>query len=160
MTAPTTEPAPPPVPAAAPARPAATGILQATAIIATIGVLVALLGIAIMLLPVRTPTQDCGTALGFLLDGRVDQLVSEDNPPDGITPAEAKANNAAPCRERVADRTKPAAVLLGAGVVAALGAALAETTIRLVRRNKRRRAGPNDPAPPPVEPADPIGANG
>jgi len=143
VTAPTTEPAPPH--AAPPARPAHTGLLRATAVIATIGVVVALVGVAILLLPVQTPTQDCGTSLGYLLDGRVDVLVSETDPPAGITPAEAKANNANPCRERVADRTKPAAVLIGAGLVAALGAALVEGTIRFLTWRKRgaRRTGPD-----------------
>jgi len=140
VTASTTEPAPP-APAAAPARPGPTGIVEATAIIAAIGVVVALIGLGILLLPVTTPTQDCGTSAGFLLGGRVDQMVSETDPPAGVTAAEAKANNASPCRERVADRAKPAALLLGTGLIAALGAALAEMAIRLVRRSKRRRAG-------------------
>lgn len=169
MTAPTTEPAPPPPPdpGAAPARPRPTGVLLATAVIATIGVVVALLGIGILLLPVSTPTQDCGTSLGFLLDGRVNEFVSVDDPPAGITPAEALANNETPCRDRVADRVKPAAVLIGAGLVAALGATVAEITIRLLRRSKRRRPpigattaraeapGTGDPTAPPAPPIAP-----
>lgn len=133
-------------PAPASARPGPTGIFQATAIIATIGVVVALIGLGLLFLPVQTPTQDCGTSIGFLLDGRVNELVSETDPPAGITPAEAKANNASPCRSRVADRTKPAAVLFGAGMVAALGAATTEVAIRSTRRFRRRRVPPPAPA--------------
>lgn len=148
MTTPATDPAtPPPAAAAAPAvapataeAPRPTGILRATAIIATIGVVVALLGLGLMFLPVQTPTQDCGTAIGFLLDGRVNELVSPTDPPKGTTPAEAKANNANPCRSRVADRTKPAAVLFGAGLVAAVGAAGTEIGIRTTWWLRRRRA--------------------
>lgn len=135
MTAPTTEPAMPPD--EPPARPGSTGLTRATAIIATIGVVVALLGIGLLLRPVETPTQDCGTALGFLLDGRVNELVSETDPPKGITPAEAKANNASPCRDRVADAAKPAAVLFGAGLVAALGATIVELVVRFAAWRRR-----------------------
>jgi hypothetical protein len=125
---------------AAPPRP--HGLLAATAVIATVGVVVALIGLALLFRPVSTPTQDCGTSIGFLLDGRVNVFVSETDPPKGITPAEAKANNAEPCRDRVAQRTKPAAVLFGAGMVAAIGAALTEMAVRgraWLRRRKQRR---------------------
>lgn len=169
MTTPTADPAPaaptdPPPPPAPPAAQAATapaphGLLAATAVIATVGVVVALLGLALVFRTVSTPTQDCGTAIGFLLDGRVNVFVSEDDPPAGITPAEAKANNAEPCRERVADATKPAAILFGAGMVAAIGAAVVEMTVRcrgwLQRRRARRAAataaegGSRDSAPAP-----------
>ena len=118
----------------------APAILRATAVIATIGVVVALLGLGLLFLPVQTPTQDCGTSIGFLLDGRVDELVNPDDPPKGITAAEARANNAEPCRDRVADRAKPAAVLFGAGMVAALGAAGTEVAIRTTGWLRRRRA--------------------
>lgn len=145
MTTPTADTAPTPAPdgpapEAAPARPAPQGLLAATAVIATIGVVVALIGLALLLRPVQTPTQDCGTSLAFLLQGRVNVLVSETDPPEGITPAEAKANNAEPCRTRVAERTKPAAVLLGAGLLAAVGAALVETTVRGRGWLQRRKA--------------------
>jgi len=129
-------------PAPAAARPGPSGLFQATAIIATIGVVVALIGLGLLFLPVQTPTQDCGTSIGFLLDGRVNELVSETAPPAGITPAEAKANNAQPCRSRVADRTKPAAVLFVAGMVAALGAATTEVAVRATRWFRRRPPHP------------------
>lgn len=127
----------------APRRPAPRGLLAATAVIATIGVVVALLGIVLLLRPVSTPTQDCGTSLGFLLDGRVNVFVSEDDPPAGITPEEARANNAEPCRDRVADRAGPALVLFSAGLVAAIIAAVVEGTVRIsgwLRRRRARRA--------------------
>lgn len=158
MTTPTADPAAlPPAPDAppasdAPAHPAPRGLLAATPVIATVGVVVALLGLAWLLRPVHTPTQDCGTSLGFLFEGRVNVFVSETDPPAGITPAEAKANNAQPCRERVADQVKPAAVLFGAGMVAATAAALTELVIRtrgrLQRRRVRQAAEPASPAAP------------
>ncbi|WP_421117963.1 hypothetical protein ACE2AJ_11130 [Aquihabitans daechungensis] len=148
MTTPTLDPAPAPTPTDA--RPAPRGLLRATAVIATIGVVVALLGLVLLLRPVSTPTQDCGTSLAFLLDGRVNEFVSESDPPPGVTAAEAKANNDEPCRDRVAERTKPAAVLLGAGLVAAIGAAVVETAVRTTawvrRRRARRSASESGPA--------------
>jgi hypothetical protein len=136
VTTSTTQPAAPP----ADVRPAARGVLRATAVIATVGVVVALAGLLLLLRPVQTPAQDCGTSLAFILSGRVDVRVSETDPPKGITPAEAKANNAQPCRARVADRTRPAAVLFGAGLVAALGATTVEVSLRLGAWMRRRRA--------------------
>lgn len=162
MTSPTADaPAPPPAPDApapagpapdaAPARPAAHGVVAATAVIATIGVVVALIGLGLMLRTVSTPTQDCGTSLAFLLQGRVNVFVSVDDPPEGITSAEAEANNAEPCRDRVADQVKPAAVLFVAGLIAAVGAALTEVVIRSVgwlRRRKAARAADAQPLGP------------
>ncbi len=143
MTTPTTDPEPMPTDA----RPGPHGLLRATAVIATVGVVVALLGLVLLLVPVSTPTQDCGTSIGFLLEGRVNELVSETDPPRGVTPAEAKANNATPCRERVAGRTKPAAVLLGAGLVSAIGATLFEAALRTTAWMKRRRTARSTVAP-------------
>ncbi|MCU1371491.1 MAG: hypothetical protein JWO77_2685 [Ilumatobacteraceae bacterium] len=152
MTTPTADaPAPPPPPdapdtsdapgpAVAPVRPAAHGVVSATALIATLGVVVALIGLGLMLRTVSTPTQDCGTSIAFLLQGRVNVFVSVDDPPEGITKAEAEANNATPCRERVADQVKPAALLFGAGLVAAVGAAAVEMAVRGAGWLKRRRA--------------------
>lgn len=136
-------------------------MLAATAIIATVGVVVALLGLGLMLRTVTTPTQDCGTAIAFLLDGRINVFVSETDPPKGITPAEAKANNATPCRVRVADQTKPAAALFGAGMVAAIGAALTELVVRARGWLKRRKARPtpeaaSGPTPPDLPGLDPV----
>jgi hypothetical protein len=164
VTTPTAEPAPTPsapAPARAAARPAPHGLLAATAAIATVGVVVAIIGLALVFRPVRTPTQDCGTAIGFLLDGRVNVFVSEDDPPEGITPAEARANNAEPCRDRVADRAKPAGVLFLAGLAVALIAAGVEGAVRLrawLRARRLRRAAASTdptglPGPPPLTPS-------
>ena len=152
MTPSSTDPAAPTAPAAEPApvpadaRPAPHGLLRATAVIATVGVVVALIGLVLLVRPVSTPTQDCGTSLAFLLGGRVDQFVSETDPPKGITPAEAKANNARPCRERVAERAKPAGVLIASGLLAAIIAVTIEVAVRGTAW-WRRRQGPAAPAP-------------
>lgn len=142
--APAVAPAVAPTVAPATARPAPHGLLRATAIIATVGVVVALGGLVLLLRPVSTPTQDCGTSLAFLLGGRVDQFVSETDPPKGTTPAEAKANNARPCRERVADQAKPAGVLIASGLLAAIIAVAIEVAVRGTAwwRRRHRPAGP------------------
>lgn len=139
MTTSTTDPAV--SPPAEPSRSAPHGLVRATAAIATVGVVVALVGLALLLRPVSTPTQDCGTALGFLLDGRVNEMVSVTDPPDGITQAAAAANQARPCRTRVVDQAAPALVLFGAGLVAAVGAALVEITVRSIGWYRRRAEG-------------------
>lgn len=136
------EPAPPP-PAAAPAppaRPAPHGLLRVTAVVAIIGVVVSLIGLAMMLRPVTTPVQDCGTALGFILDGRTDVYADLDDLPPGVTEAEAKANDRNPCRERVADQLRPAAVVFSSGLLVALGASAVELVARFIGWMRRRRA--------------------
>ena len=116
--------------------------MKVTAIVATIGVVVALVGLLSLLRPVSTPTQDCGTVAGFLLDGRSNVYIDPNDLPKGVTAAEAKANNAHPCRERVADQTKPGAVVLLGGLTVAVGAALVEMTARGLAWRRRRRARP------------------
>jgi hypothetical protein len=143
VSTPTAEPATPAPAAPAHGRadaPAPTGVLRVTAIIATVGVVAALLGLLLMLRPVTTPTQDCGTSIGFLLDGRVNEFVDEQDPPEGVTAAEAKANNADPCRDRVAERAKPAGILIAGGVLVALVATLVEVGDRGLAWRRRRRA--------------------
>lgn len=115
-------------------------LLRATALTATIGVVVALLGVALLLRPVHTPAQDCGTVAGFLLEGRTDVAVDPNQPPAGTTRAEARAHNRHPCRERVADAAKPGATLVLAGTAAALVALLVETVVRNGARHRRHRA--------------------
>ena len=154
MTAPTTDPVP--APPQAPVQPAPTPLFRATAVIATIGVVVALVGLAMLLRPVTTPTQDCGTSLAFLLEGRVNEFVSVDDPPAGVSAADAEANNAEPCRVRVGERAKPAGVLLLAGLTAAIGAAVVELSVRGAGWWKRRRVGRDQrstPTSPPTPPA-------
>lgn len=119
--------------AAVPPRPA---ILRATPVIALVGVLLALAGLGWSARPLRTPTQDCGTAFAFLLTGRIDVLVDPQNPPAGVTRAEAEANNRRPCQERAAARAVPALIALLSGVLLALLALVVEvgTRLRLHRR--------------------------
>ena len=113
--------------------------LRATAIVATIGVAIALVGIVLLARPVHTPAQDCGSAGAFLLAGRVDVYVDEQRPPEGVTRAEARANNRTPCRERVAEASTPGITLFAVGLLGAVLAALVEGAIRLWGWRKRRR---------------------
>lgn len=121
-------------------QPPPTRLFRATAIVATVGVLVALLGLGLLLRPVRTPIQDCGTQIGFLLDGRANEYADPNNPPKGLTGEEVEAINANPCRSRVADKAKPAGVLLLVGVGSASGAALTEMGVRGLGWRRRRTA--------------------
>lgn len=123
-------------PSAAP-RPHQTRLHRSTPVLATIGVLVALFGLAWGTRPLETPTQDCGTAFSFLLDGRVDQFVDPSNPPEGISPEAAQANNDRPCQERAAGHSRPAAALLVGGTLVAAVAGAVDLGVRGVRRYRR-----------------------
>ena len=150
MTTSIPEPATPSPADPAPAPP--RGLLRVTPIVATVGVVVALVGLLLLLRPVTTPTQDCGTALGFLLDGRVNEIASVEDPPEGITPAEAKANKERPCRVRVVDQATPALIAFGAGLLVAVVAALTEIVARSIGwfgRRQAQRALTHHRAPPP-----------
>jgi hypothetical protein len=107
-------------------------------VVATIGAVVALVGIVVMLRPVSTPVQDCGTALGFLLDGGVNEFADPANPPAGLTAAQVTANNTRPCRERVADTARPGLALFLAGTLTATAAAITEVSVRGWRWHRRR----------------------
>jgi hypothetical protein len=135
-------------------RPRPTGIVRATPVIATIGVLVALVGFALLLRPVETPVQDCGTAVGFLLDGRVNVFADPSAPPDGLSEAEVLDNNERPCRVRAADAARPALLLVIAGTVSAVGAVVAELVVRGLRWRRRHRAlvaaAPHQPSADPA----------
>lgn len=130
--------------APSPRRAAGTGqrLVTATAVVALVGVLVALLGIVLATRPLRTPTQDCGTAASFLLRGGVDELVNPDDPTPGTTAAEARDNNARPCQERAAARARPAGALVVGGVAVALVSLSIESAVRFGRSRRRRRAQP------------------
>lgn len=132
-------PAPPSRPAGTTATRRRREVLGATAPLATLGVVVALVGVAILALPVHSPLQDCGTAFGFLVDGRVDVYGDPANPPEGLTRAEVEATNAKPCRPRVADRARPAAVAILSGLVLAVAAAIVEIVVRWRRASGRSR---------------------
>lgn len=132
-------------------------LVRATAALSLVGVLVALLGIGLALRPLSTPTQDCGTAASFLLQGRANEFVDPSNPPEGITAAQAEANNAEPCQERAGNRALPAGALVVGGTVLGLVAVLVEsvTRFRLHRAaNRRLWAEPAErPEPAPEAPA-------
>lgn len=106
--------------------------VRVTAVVAFVGVLLALLGLGLSARPLATPTQDCGTAFTFLVTGQLDQFVDPANPPEGVTEAEAEANNAEPCQERAAARAVPAGALVIGGTLLGLAALLAESTVRFV----------------------------
>lgn len=120
-------------------KPTLNALHRTTAWVATIGVVVALVGIGLSLRPVATPTQDCGTTLAFLVEGRSNIYVDPNDLPDGVTASKAQANNELPCRERVADQAKPALILFTAGVLSALGALIVEATSRGWAWRKRAR---------------------
>ena len=128
---------PEPIPPTALSRPGPSRLQRATAIVATVGVAIALVGLLVSLRPVRTPTQDCGTTLAFLMDGRTNEFVDVDDLPEGVTEADVEANNDRPCRERVADVAVPAFGAVAAGVGLALLAALTEGVDRGLRRHQR-----------------------
>lgn len=114
------------------------------------GAVAALLGftgaVVLLILPVRVPeVQRCGTPVAYLLGGRVDTIPDQEGrilEPDGevvtIEPAAASAARAAPCRERVAARAVPAALIgLAAMVVGVLSFAV---ELFVVRPRRRRDA--------------------
>ena len=88
-----------------------------TAWVALLGLVVAAVGAVVLLLPLSTPTQNCGTSAGFLLDGRVNVFVDPEAPPAGITKADALDNNAKPCQERAANRARPAGIAVVGGAL-------------------------------------------
>lgn len=151
-------------PVAAPPRPPAT--VRVTAWVALAGLVVAALGIVVLLRPLRTPIQDCGTAAGFLLDGRVDLVANPDDPPPGTTRADVLDNNAERCQERAANRARSAIVVVVVGALIGLTAVLVEAVVRWRWRSAIRRsylagtAPPSDEAAPatmsdPGDPSDP-----
>jgi hypothetical protein len=125
-----------------PPREPGARLVRVTAVVALVSVLLALVGLGLGLRPLATPTQDCGTAATFLLQGRVNEYVNPADPPSGITRAEAEANNAEPCQERAGNRALPAGVLLVGGTLVAAVAVLVESVVRfrLHRASNRRLA--------------------
>lgn len=123
-------PAPAPAAGQAPTTPARTGILRATALVATVAVVLALVGIGLLLLPVSTPAVDCGTAYSYLADGRFDRPVDPAAPPEGVTAAEAEANNAEPCHDRVVAKARPAGLMIVGGTLVGLIVVVAEGVVR------------------------------
>lgn len=134
--APTSEP---PAHNGADSTPRRTGLVKVAPVVAVVGLVVALIGVGLVLRPLSTPTQDCGTALTFLLDGEPNQFVNPNNPPEGVTPEQAQANNEHPCQERAANQARPAALMVTVGTLAALIAAITESTARYAGRRRQIR---------------------
>lgn len=138
-----------PAPAAgdAPAPPPRTGVLRGTALVATLAVAVALAGVGMLLLPIATPAVDCGTAYSYLYDGRFDQVLDPAAPPEGVTRAEAEANNAEPCHDLVVAKARPGGLMTFGGTFVALVVVVVEGVVRLGAWWRRRppRAAPTAP---------------
>lgn len=132
-------------PATPPRRPTTVTV---TAWVALAGLVVAFIGIAVLLRPLSTPIQDCGTAAGFLLDGRADQVANPNDPPAGTTKADVLDNNAKRCQERAANRARPAGVAVVGGTLIGLVAVLVEAGVRWRWRTKVRSAQLSGSAPP------------
>lgn len=144
-------PPPAPSPAAGPsmvpvhtgstaARPPGSTTVRITAVLALLGVLVAVGALVVATRPLSTPTQDCGTAATFLIEGRVNQFVDPTNPPAGIMPDEARANNEEPCQERAGNRALPTGIVLVSGALVALLALIVEFFVRLRLTRRGRQA--------------------
>lgn len=111
-------------------------LVTVTAAIALAGVAIAGLGMVLGLRPVQTPTQECGSAFGFILDGRVNQYVDVRNLPPGVSRSAALSNNETPCQERAANRARPAGILVVGGGLVGLAAAAVEALVRARWRMK------------------------
>lgn len=127
--------------------PPRTGLVRVAPVVALVGVLVALVGVALVSRPLSTPTQDCGTALTFLLDGEPNQWVSVDDPPEGVTSDQARDNNDHPCQERAANQARPAAALVFVGTFVGVTAAASEVVVRILDRRATRSRHREDSPP-------------
>lgn len=141
--------------APAPTRPPPAAEPRLLGRVTVAGAALSLVGFAVALvllvLPVRVPeVQDCGTAAGFLLDGRIDTVPDAegrilDAGGSVVTLADDVAETArrAPCSSRVADRAVPAAVLVATSTLLGLVALSVESfVVRPRRRRARAAAGP------------------
>lgn len=142
------EPGVPPYEATGPAPSDPRGLGRLAFALAVSALCAYAVGIALLLVPVRTPqVQDCGAPGAFLLDGRVDVVPdAEDRILDGdgavvhLPASVADEARDRPCRERVAARAVPATALMAAATVVGLAAFGLE--LFLVRpRRRRARAG-------------------
>lgn len=164
---------PPPAPSDAwpPLAPVVTpppgGLGRIAVVIAGLSLLAYLAAAVLLAVPVTTPgVQDCGAPGAYLLAGRLDRIPDAEGrilgaddeivTLDADVAAEARAR---PCRERVADRAVPAALLLvGATLLGVLAFAIELLAVRPRQRRAIRAAmGP----PPPQAPwGDPPGGSG
>ena len=110
-------------------------VISVTPVFAAIALALILIGAVVLSIPVENPkVQDCGAPVVFVLSGRPDVLVDPDNPPDGLTKAEAEAANDQRCQARVAERAVPGGILVAAGLLIGLVAAVVEWLARIARR--------------------------
>ncbi len=149
----------PPLPPAVP-PPSAGPVGRVAIVLAGLSVVAYLVATVLLTVPVSVPeVQRCGAPGAYLLAGRVDVVPSDDDRilgPDGepvtLDAAVAQAARDRPCRDRVADRAVPAAVLL---LVATVGGVIAFGLELFVVRPRQRalvRAARAGAAPPPDAP--------
>ena len=164
---PAAAPPPPPPPSEAwpPLAPAVTpppGLLGRIAtVIAGMALLAYVVAAVVLAVPVETPgVQDCGSPGAYLLAGRLDKVPDESNrilgPDEEIITLDddvAATARATPCKERVADRAVPVALLVLAATVVGAGAFAIEL---FVVRPRQRRLVREALGPPPFEPPLPA----
>ena len=129
-------PASGPVPEAAPPRRRwPDRVISATPVAAAVALILIVAGAIVLAIPVENPkVQDCGAPVAFVLTGRPDVYVDPTSPPKGLTEAQARAANANRCQERVAARAVPGGILVTAGLVIGIVAAVVEWLARAARR--------------------------
>lgn len=110
-------------------------VISTTPVFAALALALIVAGAIVLSIPVENPkVQDCGAPVVFVLTGRPDVFVDPTNPPKGMTEAQAEAANADRCQSRVADRAVPGGILVAAGLVIGLLAAIVEWLARIARR--------------------------
>lgn len=160
---------PPPIPAVPPPADGPRRLARAT--LAGAWASLVLFGIAVLLLviPVEVPeVQDCGTPVGYLLEGPVDVIPTEDgrflDEEGEVVTIDADAAREArdrPCRERIARLAVPAAVLIVLATLVGLVAFVVELFVVRPRQRRAIAAARDDltsPVGPPVGP--PTGPSG
>ncbi len=166
--------APPPAPPAAepwpavvpPTDPPPAGALGRLAVaLAGLALLAYLVAGVLLALPVETPhVQDCGAPGAYLLDGRVDVLPDREDRilRDGeVVTLDADVADAARerrCRDRVAARAVPAAILLAVATLVGLVAFGLELFV--VRPRQRRAIRAAAAGPPSTPQGAPPGDDG
>lgn len=162
----------PPAPADAwpPLAPAVTpppGPLGRVAtVLAGLALLAYVVASLLLVVPVETPeVQDCGAPGAYLLAGRLDRIPDDEGRilgPDGdvvtLDADVAAVARATPCRERVAARGVPAAILVAAATV--LGVIAFALELFVVRPRQRRQLRAAAMGPPPLVGDDPGGSGG
>lgn len=148
-----------PTPPSTPAEPRLLG--RITLGLAVVALVAYAAGTVLLALPVRTPqVQDCGTPGAYLLGGRVDvvpdrddRILDEDDAVVTLDPAVADTARARPCRERVASRAVPAAIVLGGAT--AMGVVAFAVELVVVRPRRRALLPPPPPGGVPLATGDP-----